>query len=219
MNDTYSRERLPGNQQAKNRIFRSYKNDAKNKGVTFLLTEEQFFSLTSSNCKYCGIEPIQVFKPSHYYKGYDNDRVYFYNGIDRINPQIGYEIDNVVSCCSTCNYAKRTMSVDQFLNWIYRVYKKSLTTSDEKSIGFLIDELFTTDYKCWWEQEKIMDKSQTDEFRKDAAEKAQKLNARRNDLIRAIDNRLGEGNLSPTHKTYHTYFEKSADGNNTITKS
>jgi hypothetical protein len=72
---------------------------------------------------------------------------------------------------------------------------------DQKSIGFLIDELITTSMKCWFAQETIMN---TDDEEKlaIAAKKAQLLNARRNAIIRAIDKRLGEEDISPTDKTY-----------------
>lgn len=77
----------------------------------------------------------------------------------------------------------------------------------EKSIGFLIDELITTDLKCWFAQEDITNKNLSESDRLKAAEKAQELNNRRNLLIRAIDERAKDENMSPTTKTYHTYFE------------
>lgn len=77
-----------------------------------------------------------------------------------------------------------------------------------KSVGFMIDELCTTSQKCWWAQESLLDKNLSEKDRLLAAERAQALNDRRNQLIRAIDESLGQGHLSPTTKTYHTYFEK-----------
>jgi hypothetical protein len=77
-----------------------------------------------------------------------------------------------------------------------------------KSVGFMIDELITTDLKCWFAQENIMDKSLSEHERLEAAIKAQQLNDRRNQLIRAIDIKLGDGENSPTVKTYHTYFDE-----------
>jgi len=44
------------------------------------------------------------------------------NGVDRINSNIGYEINNVVSCCSKCNYAKHMMNKKEFLNWVEKIY-------------------------------------------------------------------------------------------------
>jgi hypothetical protein len=70
-----------------------------------------------------------------------------------------------------------------------------------KSIGTLIDELFTTNMKCWFAQETVM--HEVDESKVAvAAKQAQVLNARRNKLIRAIDERLGDADISQTEKTY-----------------
>jgi hypothetical protein len=71
-----------------------------------------------------------------------------------------------------------------------------------KSVGVLIDELITTDIKCWFEQEEIMKNAHRPAVQGAAAMKAQQLNARRNQLIRAIDEALGQGDISPTDKTY-----------------
>lgn len=80
-------------------------------------------------------------------------------------------------------------------------------TAKEKSIGFIIDELMTVSQKCFHAQDDIMDESLSVERRLEAAIKAQKMNAQRNLLIREIDEFFGQGHLSPTTKTYYTYFE------------
>jgi hypothetical protein len=85
-----------------------------------------------------------------------------------------------------------------------------MSEASQKSIGFLIDELITTDLKCWFSQEDIMNDSLTTEQRLQAAIRAQQMNDRRNQIIRAIDEQLGQSNLSPTSKSYHTYFEKKS---------
>jgi hypothetical protein len=72
---------------------------------------------------------------------------------------------------------------------------------DKKSIAFLIDELITTDIKCWFAQEAVM--KETDPVKiAEAAKLAQTTNARRNALMRAIDERLGEGAISQLGKSY-----------------
>jgi hypothetical protein len=83
-----------------------------------------------------------------------------------------------------------------------------MSDASKKSIGFLIDELITTDLKCWFSQEDIMNENLSTEDRLKAAIRAQEMNDRRNQIIRAIDEISGQGNLSPTSKSYHTYFEK-----------
>lgn len=97
-------------------LLRHYKIEATKRGLAFTLTEEQFAQLTKQNCFYCGIEPSTVYKRNH------GNGEYIYNGIDRIDNNLGYDIDNVVACCKICNMAKHTMSVPQFRDWIERVH-------------------------------------------------------------------------------------------------
>lgn len=70
-----------------------------------------------------------------------------------------------------------------------------------KSIGFLVDELVTANIKCFMQQEIIMKSNDDQEILK-AAKMAQKLNARRNQLIRAIDEVSGQLDITLTEKTY-----------------
>lgn len=71
----------------------------------------------------------------------------------------------------------------------------------KKSVGTLIDELITTDVKCWFAQETVMKEADPIKVA-EAAKLAQTTNARRNALIRAIDERLGEGGNTQLGKTY-----------------
>lgn len=70
-----------------------------------------------------------------------------------------------------------------------------------KSIGMLIDELITTNIKCFMLQETVCNAT-SDEEVADAAKKVQQFNARRNSLIRAIDILLGDDDIMPSEKTY-----------------
>lgn len=65
----------------------------------WLLSDEQVYDLFRSDCWYCGMQP-------------SGGRC---SGIDRQDSFGAYVAWNVVSCCSTCNYAKRATSVDAFL--------------------------------------------------------------------------------------------------------
>ena len=69
-----------------------------------------------------------------------------------------------------------------------------------KSTATLIDELITTSNKCWHAQDQIMDTNKTERQRLEAAVTAQVTNARRCELMREIDRRLGETQNLP--KTY-----------------
>lgn len=70
----------------------------------------------------------------------------------------------------------------------------------QKSKGELIDQLITADIKCFFAQESIGDSDPVKALR--AARSAQVNNKRRCDLIRALDARLGDGDISPSEKTY-----------------
>ena len=70
-----------------------------------------------------------------------------------------------------------------------------------KSIGTLIDELITTSMKCWYAQEAVTKETDVNKVAA-AAKQTQQLNARRNKLIRAIDKRLNDEDITLTEKTY-----------------
>lgn len=99
-----------------NSLFYTYKKTAKKRNLVFNISKEHFIKLTSQNCHYCGVEPKQI----HTKK--ETNGAYIYNGLDRMDNGLGYEIENIVSCCKTCNYAKRIMSYQEFLEWIKRAY-------------------------------------------------------------------------------------------------
>jgi 5-methylcytosine-specific restriction endonuclease McrA len=109
-----------------NRMLIVVKHHAKKRGLEFKLTEEQVKKLNKSACFYCGLPS------SNKVREYDNhgkhrcNGVYEYNGIDRIDNNKGYVMDNCVPCCKVCNRAKNAMSMDDFLVWIQRLksYKK-----------------------------------------------------------------------------------------------
>lgn len=83
------------------RRFYNYPNQCKRrkKKIDFNLTLEQFANLTSQPCHYCGqLSP-----------GKD------YVGIDRVDNNQDYVVNNCVPCCSVCNMMKRSWSYTFFL--------------------------------------------------------------------------------------------------------
>ena len=77
-----------------------------------------------------------------------------------------------------------------------------------KSIGFLIDQLITTNLRCWFAQEDIMNPNLPEGTRLDAAIRAQAQNAIRSKLIKALDTAFDEGDITMGgDKTYHTYHD------------
>lgn len=95
-----------------NRVFRQYKAAVIRRKLIFELTTEQFALLTKQICFYCGDIP------KHKMQMKDANGPYIYNGIDRIDNNIGYTIENCVSCCKICNRAKGNLSLIEWINWI-----------------------------------------------------------------------------------------------------
>ena len=107
---------LPPGKANFNRIFTGYEIDAKRKNRTWELTEKEAMKLFKGNCNYCGNPPNTIRQS----KG--GPTPFVYNGIDRINNNKGYILDNCVSCCYVCNSAKSNRSKDEFRIWIIKVY-------------------------------------------------------------------------------------------------
>ena len=103
------------------KLIRRYKSRAKERGLEYDLTEEQFKEITQKNCYYCGAKPKNKMHPKTNKNLYANGE-YIYNGIDRIDNKKGYSIDNVVPCCKICNVAKNNLTQQKFKNWIEKVY-------------------------------------------------------------------------------------------------
>ena len=105
-----------------NVLYNSYIDNAKKRSLIFNLTKEQFKTITQKDCHYCKIKPIQVVTTSKSKSTKRNieHSKYFYNGIDRVDNNVGYELYNCVSCCSICNRSKHIMSYQEFMSYIER---------------------------------------------------------------------------------------------------
>jgi 5-methylcytosine-specific restriction endonuclease McrA len=92
--------------------------NARKRNLEFALSRQQFLTLVTTDCHYCGEPPHAVKKRT--YIG-----TFAVNGIDRVDNAHGYVVGNVVSCCPQCNKAKGTLSADEFKAWASRVYTHS----------------------------------------------------------------------------------------------
>lgn len=81
------------------------------------ITRDQFFKLLYEPCTYCG----------------SKENI----GVDRSNNDIGYTYENCVACCSTCNYMKGELNMNDFLNHV----KKIRAHHRKTTILQLLDEL------------------------------------------------------------------------------
>lgn len=90
--------RKPNNGAAIKKLFNRYLFGAQTRNLSFNLTEQQVYNLSQQNCYYCGIEPSSLVKTA-------GGQIKI-NGIDRVDNDKGYAIENCVACCSKCNYNK-----------------------------------------------------------------------------------------------------------------
>lgn len=98
-------------------LFRRYKRSAKKRNIEFSLEEYQFRRLMTFECHYCGTRPNQTYR---HCKG--TNGLFVHNGMDRLNPNVGYTVENSRACCKRCNYAKGQMSETEFLNMVVAIY-------------------------------------------------------------------------------------------------
>ena len=103
-----------------------YNRSARDKNLDFKLSLTDFTILTEQSCYYCGIMQERGF-----------------NGIDRMNSEVGYVADNCVSCCQMCNYMKASLSVDAFLGRV-----EHILTHNGRINGRLFPEMFPDYNSC-----------------------------------------------------------------------
>jgi hypothetical protein len=108
-------------ESAINHLFGNYRTCAKNRKLPFSLSRIDFARIIKEPCTYCGAMPSQICK-----KG---KAELIYNGIDRRNNALGYNVDNCGACCWQCNQAKRDYCIDDFNFWVRRVYEHLWKTS------------------------------------------------------------------------------------------
>lgn len=99
----------------------AYKHRAEKAGLVFEITKKQFRELTQKSCHYCGSPPREISlrnKRGGIRKSGKYVCQYIHNGLDRIDSNKGYTLENVVTCCGICNHAKHTMSYTEFITWL-----------------------------------------------------------------------------------------------------
>ncbi len=85
-------------------VKRSYVRGAKRRDYDFQLLTEEFNKLILQPCFYCG--------------GMNKSG---FNGIDRVNNNLGYIIENSVPCCSLCNKMKSNLHYRDWLDHIEKI--------------------------------------------------------------------------------------------------
>ena len=82
--------------------YKVYQNNARHKNRNFDLTEDGFIEISKQPCIYCG----------EYSDTYNGEP---FNGVDRIDSNLGYCISNCVPCCATCNRMKMDLPVNDWI--------------------------------------------------------------------------------------------------------
>lgn len=99
-------------------MLRRHQSKDSSKPISF----ECFSAIVKLPCKYCLRTKSKQVKDHSSRKGLVSDFVLEINGIDRIDPSLGYIVGNIQSCCFVCNRAKGDMSNGEFLEWISLVH-------------------------------------------------------------------------------------------------
>lgn len=105
-------------------LYKIYSNVAKKRDYQFEISLNEFTNMIKQVCYYCGSPPRN--------KRTERNNVLLYNGIDRVDNNLGYSKNNVVTCCGVCNYMKNTMPQDVFINHIRAIFENLNINSLEK---------------------------------------------------------------------------------------
>jgi 5-methylcytosine-specific restriction endonuclease McrA len=107
-------KKLPPGESSKRQVHTLYKYHARNRDYAWNLTELQFRALIESACHYCG-DPAGNSRIGTRHNG-----AALYNGVDRVNNDVGYSPENCVPCCGMCNRAKANHDVGKYEAWVLR---------------------------------------------------------------------------------------------------
>lgn len=103
--------KLPTGVAAFNDLYGRYRRSASQRKIEWSISKEYSQELLMGRCDYCGSQPESVWPKWHLS---ELNGSITYSGIDRLDSKKGYVKGNCVSCCKTCNYMKRSLSVSEF---------------------------------------------------------------------------------------------------------
>jgi hypothetical protein len=112
--------RKPKSFVGQKQFLHTYKRNAKLRNYSWELSDEVALEISQKNCYYCDMSPSTIWysntKTRVTSEALDNGK-WICNGIDRIDNNIGYTLENSVPCCKRCNIAKSDSSVEEFITW------------------------------------------------------------------------------------------------------
>lgn len=114
---------------------------------------DKFLIISQQNCFYCGIKPNTEYNyfataSSRSSKNAQQEGLFIYNGMDRIDSSKSHTIDNIVSACMICNRAKNDRSTEDFSLWINNLKSIDFKPIDIIKISFPINGSLATSIKC-----------------------------------------------------------------------
>lgn len=113
--------------------YTTHCNSAKSRGM-IPLSRKNWENIISLPCHYCNQIDKRKWPISRAHGGINlslsPDQIDAYtidvNGIDRLNSELDYNLNNCVPCCRLCNTMKSNLSVPQFLDIINKIYTNSV---------------------------------------------------------------------------------------------
>jgi len=109
-------------QQTPKAKWRCLRKGAKRRGYSFMLTFEDCSGLFLDNCHYCGKHSVEEVK---------------IHGLDRVDNEKGYSIDNVVTCCEQCNVAKATQTYEDFIQQANDIAKRHPLNKEKLNVDWI----------------------------------------------------------------------------------
>lgn len=82
--------------------LQNYRSGARHRHLSFEITKEEFMTFWQKPCYYCGQKVATI-------------------GLDRVDNDLGYTIENVVPCCSKCNFMKSAADKQEFIRHCRRI--------------------------------------------------------------------------------------------------
>jgi len=89
--------------------YSTLKSGAKRRKIEWGLNFEDASGLLLQDCHYCGKPSVEEVK---------------IHGLDRVDNDRGYHIDNVVTCCEQCNTSKSTQTYEDFIKQAHNIAQR-----------------------------------------------------------------------------------------------
>lgn len=116
--------------------YKTYLKSATRRQIHWELTEDEVINFSKQNCYYCGVMNEKGF-----------------NGMDRKDndKEIGYRMNNVVPCCSICNFMKQKIdSCESFIEYCINISNNCDNSAfyKEQSHEYINKKINKAKYKC-----------------------------------------------------------------------